>query len=427
VIETAPLLPDPHHHHDHARQPVITRRWQWLTVLGNAVVGAAELVTGSLTTLAVTADGLHNAGDTAAYYMQAENVLNASMLERQRERLRKIAHWVIAATSLGVGAKAGVDLAYGQEHAGHTAALYTAGASLALNGAMLGRLRRGMRQKGQGASVHERDLAKHFWAVDIPSAALAVAGAALQKYSGSLEQVLACISGAVGAYAFRPTRANLAHNCLDHGQAYNRPAVPPQKSWMARVAYRPRHSIRPERPANVRRLMGLGTAALMLCGLSSAVAPEAPEGASPLAIAPSVPEPAPLLPPALPPQPAAITECVVVAPGDSQWRLVARQTQRATGGQPGTATLNALTVFTAQANKAVFPNPHRLRPGVCLQVPTTATITVLRAAVENGSGNPAVVAAARHLNSYGSFDQALGMDGHFSSLQAGLRQPGATT
>jgi divalent metal cation (Fe/Co/Zn/Cd) transporter len=225
MSETVPQPPGTHVHanqggdHPHAapeHQPVISQRWKWMTVLGNAAIGTCELISGGFSTLAVTSDGLHNVGDTATYYMQSENILNPNLSERRRTRMRKLAHWAIAATSLGVSAKAGVDLGLNHESTPDPMTVYTAGASLAMNSLMLARLRQGRRKRTGHASVHEHDLAKHFWAVDIPSAALAFAGAILQKYNVEIEQVAAIASGAVGAYAFRPTRKNLAHNCLDH-------------------------------------------------------------------------------------------------------------------------------------------------------------------------------------------------------------------
>jgi hypothetical protein len=162
-------------------------------------------------------------------------------------RLRKISHWIIAATSLGIGVKAGVDLSLDHESAPHAATVYAAGASLALNGVMLSRLRKGIRRKGEThGSVYENDLSKHFWAVDIPSAGLAVLGVALQRYNMDIEQVAAIASGAVGAYAFRPTKANLAHNCLAAGHSHDHEtdyhSEVPTKNWLARMAYQPRHS-----------------------------------------------------------------------------------------------------------------------------------------------------------------------------------------
>lgn len=218
LVHTEPALEHSGgHSHPHAPELPISQQWKWMTVLGNAAVGAAELATGNISTLSVGSDGLHNAADVATYYMQAENILNPNLSEQRRMRLRTAAHWIIAATSLGVSVKAGVDLSVSHENTPQPATLYAAVASLGLNGLMLARLRRGVRRAHSGhQSGHERDLAKHFWAVDIPSAALAVAGAALQRYHVHIEQVAAIASGLVGAYAFRPTRANLSHNCLDH-------------------------------------------------------------------------------------------------------------------------------------------------------------------------------------------------------------------
>jgi hypothetical protein len=186
-----------------------------MTVAGNALIGASELVTGGLSTLAVTGDGLHNAGDTATYYMQAENVLNANTPEERRNRMRKISHYIIAGSSLAIAAKAGADIGLGHEDTPNPLAIYTSSASLALNGLMLMRLRKGMRnRRAQHSTPHEHDLSKHFWAVDIPSAGLAVTGAALQKYNVDIGQAAAIASGLLGVYAFRPTQKNLNHNCL---------------------------------------------------------------------------------------------------------------------------------------------------------------------------------------------------------------------
>src|SRR5688572_22486926 len=100
MIQT-PEQHDGHCGHDgpeHDTPPVISQRWKWLTVIGNAAIGAGEIATGNLNTLSVTADGIHNVGDTATYYMQAENILNPNLTHTRRQRLRKIAHWVIATT-----------------------------------------------------------------------------------------------------------------------------------------------------------------------------------------------------------------------------------------------------------------------------------------------------------------------------------------
>jgi hypothetical protein len=232
-----------HHLHEHSEQaPAITERWKWLTVLGNAAIGTAELLTGNTSALSVAADGLHNVGDTGTYYMQAETVLNRSMPEEKRTRWRKAAHWIIAASSLGVSVKAGADLALDHESAVNPFAVYTAGASLLLNGWLLGRLRKGIRQT-EYVSNGDRDLLKHFWAVDMPSAALAVLGVMTHGVSTAAEQALAVASGLVGAYAFRPTEANLTHgHCLD-GHSHHDHGGHARKGWLKRMRYKPLHSV----------------------------------------------------------------------------------------------------------------------------------------------------------------------------------------
>lgn len=199
----------------HTEHAVVSPRWKWTTVIGNAVIGTAELATGNISTLAVAGDGVHNVGDTVTYYMQAEGAIRPEMHPKKQERMRKISHWIIAASSLGISMKAGVDLGLDHEESAHSASVYAAGASLALNGLLLTRLRKGLRAK-KHHNVHEHDLSKHFWKVDIPSAGLAVLGASLQKYAVNAEQVAAIASGLIGAWAFRPTKANLAHNCMEH-------------------------------------------------------------------------------------------------------------------------------------------------------------------------------------------------------------------
>lgn len=205
-----------------AEQPAISHRWKWATVIGNAAIGTAELATGNISTLAVAGDGLHNVGDSVTYYMQAEGALRPEMQPEKQERMRKISHWIIAASSMGISVKAGVDLGHvlfdtglGHEEGAHPASMYAAGASLALNGLLLTRLRKGLRAK-KHQNVHEQDLSKHFWEVDIPSAGLAVVGASLQKYNVGAEHIAAILSGFVGVKAFLPTEANLSHNCMEH-------------------------------------------------------------------------------------------------------------------------------------------------------------------------------------------------------------------
>jgi len=88
-------------------------------------------------------------------------------------------------------------------------AVYTAGASLALNGILLARLHEGMKRKPGQPTIFERVLSRHFWGVDIPSAVLAFTGALLQKHNVDIEQGLAAANGILGAIVFRPTKKNM--------------------------------------------------------------------------------------------------------------------------------------------------------------------------------------------------------------------------
>ena len=205
-----------HNHNNQPHQPAITHGWKRATVLGNLVLGSAELLTGNLSSLAVAADGVHNVGDAVTYKLQADDVLQAHD-DHQLQRRRKAAHWIIATTSAVVAAKAGYDLTAGVEHSASDFSLVAASASLVYNGALFYGLRRGTKQAHKelddpAACAREKDLTKHFLVLDIPSAALAVGGAWVQRQGyADAEQVAALSSGLLGVIAFRPTAANLEH------------------------------------------------------------------------------------------------------------------------------------------------------------------------------------------------------------------------
>lgn len=370
----------PHHHDEHEHEPVISERWKWATVLGNAAIGACELITGGSSTLSVTSDGLHNVGDTVTYYMQAENVLNPHTPEVRRQRSRKIAHWIIAGSSALIGAKAGIDLAIDRESTPDPVTIYAASASLMLNGFLLQRFRKGMHQKRKRKDGHvsadEHDLSKHFWAVDIPSAGLALAGAALQRYNVDIEQAAAVASGAVGVYAFRPTEANLTHNCLDghshggKGDQLSRSPRHAKKSWREQMSYRPRHES-PRQPSRLKRIIGLGAAAMALAsGLLTGDTQT--RHSDKLQATLTVPEQhtVTIVPEKIP----AITdrpqfECQIIQPGDSQWRM-AENRLAAAGNVPRPAAINATMHTMARVNEVKFPDPHTIHAGDCLWVPT---------------------------------------------------------
>lgn len=208
---------DHNHDHDNSGAP-ITKAWKRLAVWGNATIGAAQLVVGNVITPSVAADGLHNASEVLAYEDQGEAALGEHKLsEQELHKRRKRSHTLLALGSAAVSLKAGVDLGLGHENDPHHSSIYWSGASVSLNVLLLARLLKGTGGKIKDTSVYVRDLYKHMFLVDMPSALFALGGAAVQSGSPKAEQAMAIASGAVGAWAFRPTRKNLSeHTCIAH-------------------------------------------------------------------------------------------------------------------------------------------------------------------------------------------------------------------
>ncbi len=73
-------LPDAHADHNHEHQPVITKSWRRCLVFGNAVIGAAEILTGfgagGASVLSVAVDGTHNPADALTYNAQTDDALH---------------------------------------------------------------------------------------------------------------------------------------------------------------------------------------------------------------------------------------------------------------------------------------------------------------------------------------------------------------
>ncbi len=241
--------------HDSGSPESVSRAWQVAAVAGNLAIGVAELVaSGNTGLMTLAADGAHKLGDMS-YGIQAEAARRA-VSEERRAKLRKISHWIIASVSLGASIRAGTSLALEQDSAIDPSAIYTAGASLALNGLLLSRLwigiRRRVRHDGDAKpTVDERHLLAHVAEVDLPSAAMAVGGVVLAGFGlPQIEQVAGVISGLWGAYRFRPTTANLAddHSHDAHGHTHEHKDVNPvlpsrhaHKSWLGRIRYKPMH------------------------------------------------------------------------------------------------------------------------------------------------------------------------------------------
>lgn len=208
------------HHNSHiasVRSSPISKKWKNLTVFGNLALGALELLSGNFRTLSLAADGVHNIGDAVTYNIQSNDVLSKPINQETSLKRRKIAHYIIASTSGIVALKAGVDLMGDNNSIANDTSLYLAGASLAFNSGLFLRLKQGINRSHSEISSninchHEDDLTKHFLAIDIPSALLAIGGVIAQKQGfQDAEQIAALASGAIGVIAFRPTKNNLEH------------------------------------------------------------------------------------------------------------------------------------------------------------------------------------------------------------------------
>ncbi len=226
-----------HHDHTHPRtneaepnvqhQHTVTKGWRNSVVAGNAALGLMEIWAGGASTLSLTMDGLHNGADAGTYYLQGNDAINHHSIvadqdkERRYQQRRKAVHWIIALSSIVGSTKAGLDLHNGAEHESNLMNLGLATASVSLNGFLWHRLRQSYKNSEQKSTQAVRDLVKHFAFVDMPSALLAFVGTLTQNIDSKTEQVAAIASGVVAASAFRPTKKNMAHNCLNHDYGHH--------------------------------------------------------------------------------------------------------------------------------------------------------------------------------------------------------------
>lgn len=390
----------PHHHvHNHANEtkPIISRRWQITTVLGNAVVGAAELAGGlASAAYSVVADGVHNGADVYTYWLQSKNLLQRHALSQERQqRNRKIAHWVLCATSAGVAAKAGVDLAIDKESVHNTMNIYSSAASVAFNGLLFAGLYRGIRSRkqasGQGMDHLEKDITKHFALSDMPSAALALGGAYAQsKGLMGAEQMAAVASGALSAYVFRPTKNNLAHDhdhfgeaaCEDnHQDHHNHPktvsgfrrALNKIKQLKPNVAVS-QNNERAKKP-RWRRAAAALTSLAIIGGLmgESIVNKEPNETEYSISqhdtLKTEVPMPVPQA------ETKDIYECVKVEPNDSLWSMATEQVEQAFNEPATNAQTNTLSMLAAHQTE--LSDPDVIYSGECVEMPSNDAIEIL--------------------------------------------------
>lgn len=395
----------PHHHdhthnHSHETKPIISRRWQIATVLGNAAVGAVELAGGlAAAAYSVVADGVHNGADVYTYWLQSKNLLQRHKLSQEKQqRNRKIAHWVLCATSAGVAAKAGVDLAIDKESVHNTLNIYSSAASVAFNGLLFAGLYRGIRLRkqttGRGMDHLEKDITKHFAFSDMPSAALALGGAYLQsKGLMGAEQLAAVASGALSAYVFRPTKKNLAHDHDHFGEAacgHNhkdhhhdqsarvsgfRRAIDKIKQLKPNAAVK--HNEEKVKKPRWRRAAAALTSLAIIGGLmGESIANEDPDiTAHSIAQKSSFKADAMKLQPMPQTVPEDIYECVTVEPGDSLWAMSSEQIEQ-TLGQPA-SNVQTNTVSLLSAHQTNLGNPDLIHAGHCVEMPTSSALEFL--------------------------------------------------
>ena len=402
------------------------------TIVGNALIGSAELLTGGGSTLSVTAVGIHNAGDAATYYLQTENILNPNLSEERVAKRRKIAHAIIAALSLSVAAKAGYDLTFDDTSSHNPTAVYSAIASLALNSLLMTTLYRGInRRKREGnLTSHEKDLTKHLWANDVPSAALAVGGAVAQKYGvETIEPIAAVASGLVGAYAFRPTAKNLEHeNCVkhdhSHGHGHGHRDTKEKKLYGRHASgeiKKKDHEGRHRKAATVqehaivsfpqkrgkRRNKAIAATALVAALGAGASSSDVLTSSSEIT-SPNVSASTSLLPETptqgnftfeLPSHPS-LEERFVEVPverGDTQWEMITDAVQEAQV-QPNADLVNVLADITAYQNQEVVPNPDHINPEQTIEIPSESIINEVQQVLFQPATNPQLADDMQELN-----------------------------
>lgn len=275
----------------------ISRGWQRLAVWGDAVIGLVQVTTQALS---VVIDGMHNLGDALAYRLQTENILNPNLTPERRAQRRKLSYWILSSGSVAVGVHAGIDRWTGHTPEVHNSALYAATSSMVLSGLMLAGLYRDvMKKPREDRSEHEYDLVKHFWMADVPSAGLALTGAILQRHSIPAEQWTAMASAAVGAWVFRPTKANLSHHCMGGSESSHAHESGVSRSWLTRLQSMRETNVK--KPEGRRRwrwtVAGAGMAALALTGsLLTDDGPDRQAAKAPQTAATQAPESAPTSP-----------------------------------------------------------------------------------------------------------------------------------
>lgn len=375
-----------HAHHHHPEVLPLSKTWKRATVLGNLTLGVLGtwfgVDSGSLSEAAL---GVHDTGDALVFHEHIENASNEDRTEEKRERRRKLSQWAISLSCLGISAKAGYDIMTDHEGTPTLMNGLLAGASMGLSGTLYASLHYRMKQAGV-ASIHTKELAKHFLFVDLPSAALALGGVALQ-HAGlfAIEQHLAVASGLMGAAAFNPFSG---HN---HGSKPDADAtmsardvwrqdvdarmIARANSWAEQDEH-PVVAAGPKREAKrftlsgkFKRAAAIGAAAVALHG-GLMVADDFIEGShnhSPSGSVGILEEPVEV--------PVEMSsDCVMVQDGDSQWRMAQRRFSDVMGLAADDSVTSVLVDSMTDSNHIIAPDKDKIMPGDCLRVPTVSEI-----------------------------------------------------
>jgi hypothetical protein len=419
----------------HEHGPLLSRRAQIGCIVGNIAIGAVE-TTASFAAYAFSgvSDGIHNAMDAGAYWLQFK-VAGGKLTETQERRYRKLSYWLLSGVSAGLASKVVVDMAMGYKGEPNAIHTYAAGASLALNAALLANMYRQERRRknleqGTTKSAAEKDIYKHFLQVDVPSSVVALFGAVTHRYGLPLAEQAATVLGCLyGVWAFRPTTKNLDncdhghsmsataahhHDEHDHAHAHHHSHSKPKcdQSRIGRIVTdrNLNESQKPTRRRKLRMVLA-GMVALTLAGIppsAGQIVGEQSVVATPDKAA-TVPE-APLQVQPARPAPLAVTSCMTAKEGDSMWKLSARRIREVTGVRAGRSMTNIVTVLSAHASRRTNPDPGLIGIDTCVQVPTPAAIRTIKATLE-GSPSSTLASDLRLLNQQPTMEYVLQQQG----------------
>lgn len=222
---------------DEPRQQIISHNLRFGYVATNGVASVTELITGLATgDVARTVDGAHG---TAEIYVGNAQMKDAHETAHVHDsRRKKIYQCLFGFSLIGAGIAAG-DMThmwqFGVESQvldtiGVSASAVSAGSGIAAASIIIKRIRR---KYGSFLAEHtrrnveptEKDVVKHIIFLDTPSSSLALLSGAVRiaqavsvakghddAWLEYAEHGIGVASGALGAYLFRPTRANLQHD-----------------------------------------------------------------------------------------------------------------------------------------------------------------------------------------------------------------------